>query len=305
MIALARVSTGPDLEGAFREGLGGIEPGAVVTGPGSLAGYLAAACARSRAAFPGLAVDERAFVRHLGRCAAGGRDGPVALDELEVEDLYLACACVEGVPGAAEAYEARCARPVRAVLAGFTRVASEQDEIEQLVRVAVLVGRRGGPPKIAGYLGRGALGRWVGVVAQRIALATLQADALKQRAPELDELASVLDYRDPGIALIKERYRGAFRQALEDALGKLERRPRLLLRLNLVDGVSTVSLARMFGVSQPTASRWVAQARERVADELKRLLAERLSLDPTEIESLAALVISQLDLNLSMLLGAD
>jgi RNA polymerase sigma-70 factor, ECF subfamily len=295
-----------DLEAVFRDAIVGTNLDDIVarTPPTDLTPRLAALCSRGRAAFSTLDLDDGLFIRHLARCAVAGPEGPVPLEELAIEDLYLACACIEGVAGAAEAFEARCAGPIRAVLATFTRVASEQEDIGQLVRMAVLVGDRGVSRKIESYQGRGPLGRWIGVVAQRIALSVLRADEHRARALDLDDLQIALDWRDPGIALIKERYRPAFRQALEDALGKLGQRPRVLLRLNLVDGVSTVRLAKMFGVTQPTASRWLIQARENVADEMRRLLAERMSLSPADIESLAGLVISQIDLSLSMLLAS-
>jgi RNA polymerase sigma-70 factor (ECF subfamily) len=296
-----------DLQTVFREALDGAEMGPIVGegGTGELGGRLAALHARGRAAFPGVELGEEAFVRHLARSAAGGSEGPVALETLAIEDLYLARACVEGVAGAVAAFEARCLGPMRAALATFGKIASEREDIEQLVRMTVLVGRPGVEPKIANYLGRGPLGRWVGIVAHRIALATVRssggAGVLGREAGSGD----ALDFRDPGIALIKEQYRPVFQSALEEAMAKLEGRPRLLLRLNLVDGVSTVSLAKMFGVTQPTASRWLSQAREDVAKELRRILAARLALTTLEIESLAGLVISQLDLNLSLLLATS
>jgi RNA polymerase sigma-70 factor (ECF subfamily) len=58
----------------------------------------------------------------------------------------------------------------------------------------------------------------------------------------------------------------------------------------------------MYGVSQSTASRWLADARETIRDELNRLLKSRLDVSRGELASLAGLVASQLDLSMSRLL---
>ena len=90
---------------------------------------------------------------------------------------------------------------------------------------------------------------------------------------------------------------------MKDALGALGERDRLLLRLHLVSGVSVENIGNMYGVSQSTASRWLAKAREDVAGEAQRLLRERLGVAPSEVASLADLVASQLDLSMSRILG--
>ena len=53
--------------------------------------------ARGRAANPRLVVSEQAFARHLARCANERKDGSLA--KIAVEDVYLACACVERARG--------------------------------------------------------------------------------------------------------------------------------------------------------------------------------------------------------------
>src|SRR4029077_12372822 len=75
----------------------------------SLAPLLASLYARGREAYPGLAVSEEAFGRYLARCAAD----PKALSNLAVEDVYLACACSEGVRGATAEFDEKHGRVIR------------------------------------------------------------------------------------------------------------------------------------------------------------------------------------------------
>jgi hypothetical protein len=58
----------------------------------------------------------------------------------------------------------------------------------------------------------------------------------------------------------------------------------------------------MFSVSQPTVSRWLAAAREKLLDDIKRALGARLGTSSAELASLAGMVASRLDLSLSALL---
>src|SRR5262245_1452437 len=89
---------------------------------------LRAAFCRGRDAFPDLALPEATFERHLATAAAGA--GVTSIAALAIEDLYLACACVTGTPGAAAAFSARHGSTIRAAIARVVRGA-DAAEIEQ------------------------------------------------------------------------------------------------------------------------------------------------------------------------------
>src|SRR5258707_523953 len=72
----------------------------------SLSASLAAFTQTTRAAWPGLSLGDEAFVAHV---AARLSSGPGALERLCGADLFLACACIHGIPGAIAACEARYA----------------------------------------------------------------------------------------------------------------------------------------------------------------------------------------------------
>jgi RNA polymerase sigma-70 factor (ECF subfamily) len=129
-----------------------------------------------------------------------------------------------------------------------------------------------------------------------------RSEATGRRAHERASLEAALVPQEPEIDFIKDKYRAEFEQAFADALGSVSEKDRLLLRLHLVTGVSVEGIGKMYQVSQSTASRWLAAAREAVAAEAQRLLAERVHLDGSEVASVARLVASQLDLSMSRIL---
>jgi len=264
---------------------------------------LARACERGRAAFPGLAISDETFVRHLGEVVA--RDGLDAARvlELAVEDLFLASACLVGAAGAADALRARHAATVRVAVERYVS-GPDAAEIEQQLFAAMLVPTPEAPARLASYGGRAPLDRWLQVAAQREALMRLRSNRAEAQARGgAAAEAGLLGKTHPEVGYLKERYRGEFARALADALKRASERDRVLLRLQLVNGLSVEKIGTMFGVSQPTASRWLAAARESLLADVKAALASRLGSSSEELASLAALVASRIDLSLSQLLS--
>jgi RNA polymerase sigma-70 factor, ECF subfamily len=269
-----------------------------------LGSELEGACARGRAAFGQLALEDTVFVRHLARVVGVGLDGVEPIDALSIEDLYLACACLTRVPGAVAAFEARHGATMRGAIARMV-AQSDIDEARQRLVQSLLVGSEVAPPKIGSYAGKAPLDRWLGVSAQRAALMWLRENRAETRARDAaaNEVAGTPEAH-PETAYVKEKYRGEFEVALGEALERLPDRDRVLLRLHLVNGVSVDKIGKMFSVSQPTASRWLAAAREKLLGDIKQVLGARLGTSSAELASLAGMVASRLDLSLSMLLKA-
>jgi RNA polymerase sigma-70 factor (ECF subfamily) len=264
-----------------------------------LEGALAALCARGRAAHPDASISDETFVAHLGRCGAAV-DGPP--ETIFVEDLYASCACLQG-DGAAIA---KLRASSRIVLAGYLRridaSTSFVDEIEQRLWDVILVGTLAAPPRLAGYSGQGPLAGWLGIAAQRLALMLRRHEDAEERAGKGAAAEAQLVSGDPELAFIKAQYREQFQRALSAALLVLDDRQRMIYRLHLVDGLSVDRIAKMYGVSQSTVSRWLAGARKSVIDEARRILAEELKLSGRDFESIARVMVSQLDLSLSQII---
>ncbi|HXJ20719.1 MAG TPA: sigma factor-like helix-turn-helix DNA-binding protein [Polyangia bacterium] len=269
---------------------------------GALESALAQAVSRGRTAFPRLAVEDATFVDHLARALAPGPVTADAVAALAVEDLYLACACLVGVEGALAVFRERHGATIRGTVARVVP-ASDVSEVEQRLLQSLLVGSPESPPKIGSYAGKAPIDRWLGVSAQRAALVWLRESKAESQARGAAAAEPALGgHTHPENLYMKERYRGDFEQALEVALGRLPERDRVLLRLQLINGVTVEKIGTMYSVSQATASRWLAAAREKLLDDVKQALQARLGTSSSELASLAGMVASRIDLSLSMLL---
>jgi RNA polymerase sigma-70 factor (ECF subfamily) len=256
-------------------------------------------CARGRAAYPSFELDDEAFAAHLGRCGAAVAE---SLEPLHAEDLYLAGACLSGDPRAV----ALLRETQQPVLARYLKrvgpSAPALEEVEQRLWDALFVGGPEGP-KLATYSGRGPIGAWVGISAQRIALMMLRHDRAESRARSEIAARGRLADVDPELAAIKDRYRAEFQQAVDQAIAALDGRDKVLYRMHLVEGLTLERMAKAYGVSHPTIIRWLDRARNKVLDEVKRLLREALPVSTDEFDSIARLLVSQLDLDISRALS--
>ena len=268
-----------------------------------LATRLAALYERGRVAYPGLAVTEAAFGQCLARAvaAAAGRGGAV-LEELAIEDLYLACACAGGIPGAVAAFEVRFGRVVRRAVAGVLAAGHQREEAEQRARQHLFVADGTAPPKIAKYLGHGPLESWVSVAAIRVAISFGRAETaeLRLREKAIAEAAGP----SPEILYMKGEVRRELEVAVQEALQRLEHRERLVLRLYLVGGMTLAAIGKALGVTQQTVSRWLQKARDSVLADVERMLVERLKVPSDDVTSMIRFVASQLDISISRLLAA-
>jgi RNA polymerase sigma-70 factor, ECF subfamily len=256
-------------------------------------------CQRGRDAHPSLGLADEIFVAHLARCEAPVID---VLSPLHAEDIYLACACLAGIPMAIAQLRAD-SRPVLArYLARIHGVKAIFEEVEQRLWDMVLVGSGDGP-KLASYRGRGALGSWIGVSGQRIALMLLRHERIEARARHETAAQHGVVGDDPELGVIRENFRRQFEEALEAALSTLDDREKTLYRMHLVDGLPLVHIGNVYGVNHSTISRWLAAAREQVLDAAKSHLKASLSVSSGEFDSIARMLLSQLDLDISAILS--
>jgi len=247
----------------------------------------------ARAAWPTLEVPDEAFARFLRMREIDLR----AVTSATIQDLYLACACATGVPGALSAFAARHRGAIAAVARSFDDSPAFADEIEQRMNEALFVDRPGTPGRIARYRGQGPLAGFVTTSVRRIAM-RLSASGVRFQGEDA-LVRQFAEMPDQEALLLKARYRETFNRALPIALRQLPRRDRLILRLNLVDRVSTTKLAVMYGVNQSTVSRWIERSAKTIFLAVKELICDELEVDTAELRSLLALVRSQIELTFS------
>jgi RNA polymerase sigma-70 factor (ECF subfamily) len=261
------------------------------------------------ARWPDVALAPEALARHVATAAPGATTA-AAVAELHAADLYLACACLRGIAGAVAAFEAAHLASLGATLAGAVRVSAEEvDEVRQRLRIKLLVGEpdRGRAPLVGTYSGRGPLAAWVRVAAVREALTLARDAGIGARASQRAAADGALGHdglaaADPELAAIKGRYRRDFEEAFAGALRGIADRERALLRLHTLAGLSLEKIGAIYKVDRSTVSRWLADARHALLDGTERGLRDRLGLQPAEVESMARLLTSQLELDLPELL---
>ncbi len=260
----------------------------------------------AHAQWPTVTLPVRLFVIHLAeRLPKVSPDSPIAplLASLSLAELYLTCACLQGTASAHEAFERNYLARLPGKLRSLKQPDAMIDDVCQITRVKLLVATPESAPKIGDYTGRGALLSWVLVTAGRIAN---KLRAAEKPAPDdsSEEIFKVLPGQgiDPELDVMKRRHHAEFRQAVREAAATLSSDERHLLRLHFADQLSTYELASLFRVNQSTISRWLKSARQRVYEETRRRLQERLGLSTPGFKSFLAFIGSQLDLNISQVL---
>ncbi len=268
--------------------------------PASLDAALASALDAGRAAWPEVALDPLDFVAHLAARLPDAPDLAAAIGDLHAADLYLACACSRGEPRALAGFDEQFLAAVGRSWRTRHRLADFADEVRQALRVRLLVSDGGGPPRIAGYSGRGPLGAWVRMAATRLGL-----DLRRQERPgarDEDELSIEARGDDPELEYLKTRYAADLNEALHTTLAALSSRTANVLRLHYQEGMTVDAIGTMYRVSGRTVQRWLAEARRTILDETRRLLSQRLGLTDSRLDSLIGLVRSRLDISLSQYL---
>jgi RNA polymerase sigma-70 factor (ECF subfamily) len=249
-----------------------------------------------RAAHPQIPLAYEAFAGHLQRS-----DSPIA--STYAPDVYLACACAEGVEAAMAHLERTFVGEVRRAVIAIDASPSFVEDVLQATREKLLVARDPNVPKIATYGGRASLKSWICTVAVRVAISRRRKKAERRRNQVDFRGDEALARGGPELDYLRRRYKGSFEEAIRVAIERLQPRERLLLRLNVIDRLSIDQLAAMYRVTRSTAARWLADARRSLLESARRELQRRLGLDSAELESLARELQSQLNTSVVKLLG--
>ena len=196
---------------------------------------------------------------------------------LHVEDLALACACAAGHEAAWEHF-VRELRP--ALYAAARRMSGASQELADSL-YAELYGleSRGGSRRslLDYYHGRARLSTWLGTV-----LAQRHVDALRSSSRTVPlEDGDAMPQRDAPIAADPHRAEqlAAVQQALDAAVGSLDTRDRLRLRLYYGQGLKLAQIGKLLQESEATVSRKLDRTRRHIREEVERTLvrAHRLT----------------------------
>lgn len=259
-----------------------------------------------REAWPAIALAPEDFVRHLARHRPADADPVLYLSTVHVRDLFLACACGSGDAAALAEFDRTLLAQVPGFLGRLAASPAFVDDVKQTLREKLLVATPDASPRILEYSGTGTLYGWLRVAAMRVALNLRRSRDDRGGAPfeEEDVAAAVPVEKDAELSYLRERYKKEFQEAMRAAFLGLPKEQRHVLRLHFAGGQTGDQIAALLKVNRSTVVRWLASARTAMFHETRRHLRDRLRLTPAELDSLTAMVRSQLDMNLSALLGS-
>jgi RNA polymerase sigma-70 factor, ECF subfamily len=243
-------------------------------------------------ATPGVRRNPAEFVHALVARLDAAADPALELAQLHVEDLYLAWALRHADKAALRRFETEFLSRLGSQIKG---AAAEAGELEQQVRTRLLLPNDDQPPRIEQYSGRGPLGGWLRMIATRCLLDLQRARNASQPLRELDSPSIATD---PELDYLKLRHAKDFKIALEGALSRLDARQVMLLKLSFIEQLSASAIGVMYGVSARTVQRWLSDLRSELLHSTREGLRGRLSLSPSELDSLLGLVDSQLQVSL-------
>jgi len=250
------------------------------------------------ARLPHKPITRDAFVDRIADGLLAG-DGPVtSLEDVCAADLYLACALGKGDAKALAIFEAEFLPMVRQSVGKVDSAKAFVDEVSQRVREKLLVGEE---PAIDQYRGTGPLSRWVRVIATRVALDLKRADS-KLSDDDDDAVASLPAPDDPELEVIWRTCAVEYKAALTQAFGRLTAKDRTLLRQRFIDDLDIEALGRVHRVHPSTVFRWIEKITERLAEETRASLMDKLRLSESQAHSMERMVASQIQLSLPRLL---
>ncbi len=217
-----------------------------------------------------------------------------------VEALFLACACVKGVPGAHVAFDETWG-PTIAAAAARVRGGAPAADVTQQVRVRLLSSTPDRGAKLAEYSGSGDFAGWLRTVTLRVALSMRPATPPDDGHDEaLARIVSAMPNAEQ--LLLKAQNAQLVKAAFGDALAALEPRQRTVLKMSVVDGLSIDEIAPCYSVHRATVARWLDAVRRELNALTTEALRRRARLSPPELESLLGELGSQLNLSLDRLL---
>lgn len=245
------------------------------------------------------------FIGHVAERLPVVDDPLPGLQALHASDLYLACACARGVDRALAIFETR----VLAQLAKYLLARGFEDalveEVKQLVRSRFLMADASGRKRITEYNGRAALVAWLRTAAFRLAVNLRAAETGRREVSADNLLPELAAAPDPELALLKSHFAHEFRAAFQRTLADLEPRESNILRLHFLDGMTLVSIAALYRVTERTIRRWIIDIKSRIVAETERQLREQGQLTATGLDGVIGVLRSHLDVTLTRFFSGD
>jgi RNA polymerase sigma-70 factor (ECF subfamily) len=208
-------------------------------------------------------------------------------------DLDLAVACAAGDARAIDRLETLIENQAD-MIARVDRSRDFVTEIQQRVRLRLLMGANDGRPRIADYAGRGPLAAFVRVAAVRLAL--MEKRSSNRNRVTIDSGATSRTASEPPVEVSDADLR-ELEVALRRALASLDPRERTAMRMSYFDQLNINEIASAFGVHRATAARWLTRSLAHLRDVTLAELQRRLGLSRSEAATLVADLIRHVSLD--------
>lgn len=252
---------------------------------------LARALEEGAAAYPEVDRERPSLRSRLASHLEGAGEGAC------LPDLYLACACLEGDPGAVAVLARDVVGPAALVAARACRIPARAEDLAQALSEQLLVAARGGAAGLASYRGQGNLKAWVRVIAVREAVRWRRES---ERLPSGDSGLSAL--AASATASLPRLDGALLGSVLAQASSVLDAEERRLLRYHFGEGLSFEALAKLHATHRSTISRRVARARGKLREEVRRLLVQAHHLPDADVSTFIRSARRQLDQSVLSLL---
>ena len=198
-------------------------------------------------------------------------------------DLFLAIACADHETSALRSFESEFLSQLPRQIARFALPQDKVDEVQQKVRIKMLLSN---PAGISRYRAEGPLSALLYVTAVRVALdATVITPMGDDALPEIAAAEA-----SPEIQVTKHLYGEPFRHALEESFRALSPRDKAILQFNVVDGLNIDAIGAIYGVHRATVARWLVAIRARVFAHLKNTFALAWKMSTSDLRSLTAVM---------------
>jgi len=254
---------------------------------------------RAERRWPVLPVDRPAFTAYLGKHRPRDSSLEQYLSSVQVEDLFLAFACLRGNAEAHAILDSEYISRVEKELRRKSWLAPLAADAMQQLRQRLLVGESSGP-KLEQYAGTGPLLALLRAAALRVAMNLRRQRLPSERQAPIEE--AVLLSPNPEVEFLKAHYQEHFSAAFRDAVAALSDHQLTVLRLKLLDGLNIDAIGVMYGAHRATVSRWIAATRRALLEQTRAGLAARLKIDAGELDSVMRLLRSRLDASVRTLL---
>lgn len=223
-------------------------------------------------------------------------EGAIEGGEDALHDEFLRLACLARAPGAIETLETEFLSPLTPVLLKRTGDSDIVDEALQRLRHKLLLGDQ---PRLASYRSTGHLRAWLQVVAIRLC-----QDVARQRGAQWEREAPLAEHwLGSGIHAETRIEKGELDQlfvaALREVIRQLPERERYALRMHVLAKWNVTQIGEALSTHRATAARWIVSAKERLNQNVRALLRQRLDLDAAELDRLFTLLSTQFDMRLS------